>query len=79
MDSTYSAHLEEKWNRLATVGKRTPGVTKDFNPLENIPGKKSRVSGDFVWLNQTALSPVEWFDLERFTNAQKLGKKYFLR
>lgn len=39
MDSMYSAHLEEKWNRLVKFGKKTPGVTKDFNPLENIPGK----------------------------------------
>ena len=61
MDSVYnvySEHLEEKWTRLATLGKQTPGVIKEFNPLENVP---------------------EWFDLERFTNAQKLGKKYFLR
>ena len=58
MDSVYSAHLEEKWHRLATDGKRTPGVVKEFNPLENVP---------------------EWFNLERFTNAQRLGKKYFLR
>lgn len=58
MDSpTYSDRLEQKWRLLCTAGKRTPGVCKEYNPLENIP---------------------KWFDLERFTNAQKLSKKYFL-
>lgn len=36
--SKYSDHLEEKWRRLETIGKQTPGVIKEFNPLENIPG-----------------------------------------
>ena len=54
----YGSKLEDRWTNLWTIGKQTPGVVPDRNPLEN---------------------PPEWFDLERFTKAQQLAKKYYLR